>query len=37
MPTGPRIKTFFITPSFGLFVTCREEKYIQYSTILYNV
>jgi hypothetical protein len=35
--TGPRINAGFITPSHGLFLTCRGEKYIQYYTILYNV
>jgi hypothetical protein len=33
MLTGPRINRDDVTPSYGLFLTCRGEKYIQYYTI----
>jgi hypothetical protein len=35
--TGSRISADFITPSYGLFLTCRGEKYIQYCTIIYSI
>jgi hypothetical protein len=37
MLTGPRINTGVVTPSGGLFLTCRGEKYIHYCTIIYSV
>jgi hypothetical protein len=36
MLTGPRISADDITPSSGLFLTCRGEKYVQYYKIIYS-
>jgi hypothetical protein len=37
MLKSPNINADVITPSLGLLLTCREEKYIQYCTIIYSV
>jgi hypothetical protein len=37
MPAGLRMNAGVVTPSRGLFLTCRREKYIQYYTIIYNI
>jgi hypothetical protein len=37
MITSPRINSGVVTPSHGLFLTCRGEKCIQYCTIMYSV
>jgi hypothetical protein len=34
MLIGPTINAGVVTPSCGLFLTCRGEKYIQYGTII---
>jgi hypothetical protein len=31
---GPRINTYDIAPPYGLFLTCRGEKYVQYYTVI---
>jgi hypothetical protein len=36
MLTGPRINSGAVTPSGGLFLTCRGEKYVQFCTITYS-
>jgi hypothetical protein len=36
MLTGPRINADDVTPSCGLCITCRGEKYVQYYTIIYS-
>jgi hypothetical protein len=36
-PTDPRINAGVVTPSCGLFLTCRGEKCVQYCTIIYSV
>jgi hypothetical protein len=33
MPTGPRTHADYVTPSCGLVLTCRGEKYAQYKII----
>ncbi len=37
MLTDPRINTYFVTTSCGLFLTCRGDKYLQNYSILYYV
>ncbi len=34
---GPRINAYFVTPSHGLFLTCRGEKYEQYIFTTYEM
>jgi hypothetical protein len=35
MPTGTQLNTVVVTPSHGLFLTSRGEKYVQYRIIQY--
>ncbi len=34
---GPRINADDVTPSHGLFLTCRGEKYVQYYTMYIHI